>query len=160
MGRLRFRMELYREFFSIIKSLNEAGLAYSVVGGIALAFHAQPRFTRDIDILAKPADLPRYQELFNDLGYTELTEPWTFKNTEITMHRFGKRSTEDDQDLILIDLLIGHEDKHAAIIEQSIIDVSPAGNVHLATREDLIWMKRIRGSKQDEADIEKLEESE
>jgi len=30
----------------------------------------------------------------------------------------------------------------------------------LATREDLVWMKSIRGSKQDEAEIEKLEGSE
>jgi hypothetical protein len=50
-------MELYREFFTIIKALNQKGLDYSVVGGIALAFHAQPRFTRDIDLLAKPMDL-------------------------------------------------------------------------------------------------------
>ncbi len=93
------------------------------------------------------------------MGYSELAEPWTFSNTNITLHRFGKPSVEDDQDLILVDLLIGNEDAHAAIIEQSIFDESPAGKVRLATREDLIWMKRIRGSKQDEADIEKLEES-
>lgn len=153
-------MELYREFYAVINALNKNGLAYSVVGGIALAFHAQPRFTRDIDILARPADLPRYREVFQGLGYSETAEPWTFKDTNITLHRFGKPSVEDDQDLILVDLLIGNEDLHAAIIEQSIVDESPAGKVRLATREDLIRMKRIRGSKQDEADIEKLEGSE
>ena len=50
-------MELFREFFAVIEDLNDEGLAYSVVGGIALAFHSQPKFTRDIDILARPADL-------------------------------------------------------------------------------------------------------
>jgi hypothetical protein len=153
-------MELYREFYGVINALNKKGLAYSVVGGIALAFHAQPRFTRDIDILAKPADLPQYRQVFQELGYTELAEPWEFKNTEITLHRFGKPSLEDEEDFILIDLLIGNEERHASIIEQSIVDDSPAGKVYLATREDLIWMKKIRGSKQDEADIEKLEECE
>ena len=44
-------MELYREFFAVIKALNKKGLDYSVVGGIALAFHSQPRFTRDIEKL-------------------------------------------------------------------------------------------------------------
>lgn len=150
-------MELFREFFSVVEGLNREGLAYSVVGGIALAFHAQPRFTRDIDILAKPVDLERYKGVFGKLGYTELAEPWTFKNTKITMHRFGKPSLEYDEDLIVIDLLLGHEERHAAIIEQSILDESPAGTVRLASREDLIWMKQIRGSKMDEADIEKLE---
>lgn len=33
-------MELHRKFFSVIEGLNQEGLAYSVVGGIALAFHA------------------------------------------------------------------------------------------------------------------------
>lgn len=153
-------MELYRGFYAVINALNKNGLAYSVVGGIALAFHALPRFTRDINILAHPADLPRYREVFQGLGYSEMAAPWTFKNTDITLHRFGKPSVEDDQDLILVDLLIGNEDVHAAIIEQSIVDESPAGKVCLATREDLMKMKRIRGSKQDEADIEKLEGSE
>jgi len=153
-------MELYREFFSVIEGLNREGLAYSVVGGIALAFYSQPRFTRDIDILAKPVDLERYRVVFNKLGYTELAEPWDFQKTKITLHRFCKASIDQDHDMIEIDLLIGHEDRHSEIIEQSTLDESPAGKVRLATREDLIWMKRIRGSKQDEADIEKLEAEE
>lgn len=153
-------MELYREFFSVIESLNREGLAYSVVGGIALAFHSQPRFTRDIDILANPADLERYRQILSQLSYRELTAPFDFQKTKITLHRFGKPSMERHEDLIVIDLLLGHEDRHAQIIEQSTLDASPAGQVRLATREDLIWMKRIRGSKQDEADIEKLEAEE
>ena len=150
-------MELFREFFAVIEGLNQKGLAYSVVGGIALAFHSQPRFTRDIDILGKPADLELYREIFASLGYTEIAKPWTFQKTNLTMHRFGKGSLEDNKELIVVDLLLGHEDRHAEIIKQSILDESPAGMVSLATREDLIWMKRMRGSKQDAADIEKLE---
>ena len=85
-------MELYREFFSAIQGLNREGLAYSVVGGIALAFHSQPRFTRDIDILAKPTDLKRYRQIFSQLGYVALTAPRDFQKTKITLHRFGKRA--------------------------------------------------------------------
>jgi hypothetical protein len=44
-------VELYREFFAIIAALNQRGLDYSVVGGIAMAFHDLPRFTRDIEKL-------------------------------------------------------------------------------------------------------------
>jgi hypothetical protein len=150
-------MELFREFFAVVEELNQEGLDYSVVGGIALAFHAQPRFTRDIDILVRPVDLDRYRTVFSRLGYKELAQPWTFKNTKITLHRFGKQSTDQNADLIVIDLLLGHEDRHGEIIERSTVDQSPVGKVHLATREDLIWMKRLRGSKQDEADIENLE---
>ena len=52
----------------------------------------------------------------------------------------------------MIDLLFGYEDKHTEIIEQSIPDESPAGTVRLTTRDDLIWMKQVRGSKTDQAD--------
>ena len=152
-------MELYREFFAVIGALNEKGLDYSVVDGIALAFHAQPRFTRDIDILARPIDLPVYREIFKGLGYQDLSKPFTFQTTNITLHRFCKQSLEDDEEMLVIDLLLGHEDRHSEIIENSLVDESSAGKVHLAQREDLIWMKKFRGSKQDEADIEKLGET-
>lgn len=152
-------MELYREFFSIIKALNEKGLEYSVVGGIALAFHDHPRFTRDIDILAKPVDLPCYQATFAKLGYSPSSHPWQFDKTNLTLHRFAKPSEQDSDDLIVIDLLIGNEDRHLEIIKNSLSDTSTAGTVRLANRSDLIWMKKQRGSKQDEADIENLEQT-
>lgn len=151
-------MELYREFFSLVRKLNEAGIEYAVVGGIALAFHAQPRFTKDIDILAKPIDLEAYERILAELGYIKTAMPWTFSNTNITLHRFGKQSVDDPEELIIVNLLIGNEEIHSRIIERSQSDESAAGKVMLANRDDLIWMKRQRGSKQDEADIEKLED--
>ena len=151
-------MELYREFFSLVRKFNEAGLEYAVVGGIALAFHAQPRFTKDIDILVKPINLEAYERIFAELGYFKTALPWTFSNTNITVHRFGKQSVDDPEELIIVDLLIGNEEIHSRIIERSQSDESAAGKVMLANRDDLIWMKRQRGSKQDEADIEKLED--
>ena len=68
-------MELYREFFSLVRKFNEAGLEYAVVGGIALAFHAQPRFTKDIDILVKPINLEAYERIFAELGYFKTALP-------------------------------------------------------------------------------------
>jgi hypothetical protein len=50
-------MKIYDEFFSIIKKLNEANIHYAVVGGIALSFHTQPRYTKDIDILLLERDI-------------------------------------------------------------------------------------------------------
>jgi len=150
-------MGLFREFSIIIGALNKRDLQYTVVGGIALAFHHEPRFTRNIDILAKPADLPVYEGVFSSLGYFKTGEPWTFLKTNITLHRFAKHSVEDEDELLIIDLLIGHEARHEAVILNSLTDDSRAGSVRVATKDDLIWMKKIRASKQDEADIENLE---
>ncbi|XOV69487.1 MAG: nucleotidyl transferase AbiEii/AbiGii toxin family protein [Verrucomicrobiota bacterium] len=152
-------MELYKEFFHLIRKLNEQEASYSVVGGIALAFHSLPRFTRDIDILGVKEDIEKYGQIFTELGYISLGSPWTFENTNITLHRYGKRSQESREELLVVDLLIGNEPSHMKVIEQSIIDESPAGNVRLARREDLIWMKQLRSSPQDLVDIENLRKS-
>jgi hypothetical protein len=50
-------MDLHDEFFSIIEAFEENDITYVVIGGIALAFHDKPRFTKDIVSIreARPA---------------------------------------------------------------------------------------------------------
>jgi hypothetical protein len=38
------------DFRDLFAALNAAGARYLLVGGYAVAFHAQPRFTKDLDI--------------------------------------------------------------------------------------------------------------
>ena len=71
-----------------------------------MAFHDQPRFTKDIDILALPEDLKIIKKAFEELGYFESSSPWTFINTKITLYRFMKTENEDS---LLVDILIGGE---------------------------------------------------
>ena len=148
-------MDLYSEFFDITSKLNNAGIKYSVVGGIALAFHDVPRFTRDIDILVLPEDVPRISVILKDSGYSESADPWTFKRVNLTLHRFAKIKGEEH---IMIDILAGGDDRHKKIIEQSVSASSGKGNINIAAREDLIWMKRIRNSDQDKVDIKNLKD--
>jgi len=147
-------MNFYDEFFSIIKKLNESDIQYAVVGGIALAFHTQPRYTQDIDLLLLAKDIDNLKFILKKLGYTFEATPWTFKKTNITLHRLTKIEGEDS---LTIDLLAGHEERHKEIIENSVVEKTEYGLTCIASREDLIWMKRYRNSKQDIADIEALE---
>ena len=41
---------LNRDFKEFVKSLNDNGVRYLVVGGYAVALHGHPRYTKDIDI--------------------------------------------------------------------------------------------------------------
>ena len=148
------KMKIYDEFFSIIKKLNEANIHYAVVGGIALSFHTQPRYTKDIDILLLEGDIDNLKSILKKMGYTFEANPWTFKNTNITLHRLTKIEGEDS---LTIDLLVGNEGRHKEIIENAIVEETEYGLTCIASREDLIWMKRFRNSKQDIADIEALE---
>ena len=147
-------MELYREFFKIVEALNEADLSYAVVGGLAMAFHDVPRYTKDIDILGLHQDVDAYTGVFSKLGYSVGSNPWTFKDSKLTMYRFIKPS--EDEEFVVIDLLIGNLPEHQEIVERVVLDDSYIGKVKLASREDLIVLKKLRNSSQDKVDIENL----
>jgi hypothetical protein len=57
-------MNLFDEFFKIVESFEKMDLKYAVIGGIAMGFHDQPRFTKDIDILVLPEDLEKITTIF------------------------------------------------------------------------------------------------
>ena len=58
---------------------------------------------------------------------------------------------------MLIDILVARTEKTRQIIRDAVEAESEEGKVVLADRPDLIWLKKLRDSKQDQADIEKLE---
>lgn len=49
-------MSATKDFEELLASLRSHGVRAVVVGGHAVAFHARPRFTKDIDILVEPTD--------------------------------------------------------------------------------------------------------
>lgn len=57
----------FRDLFAV---LNAAGARYLLVGGYAVAFHAQPRFTKDLDIWTEPeaANAVRVYEALRQFG--------------------------------------------------------------------------------------------
>lgn len=150
-------MNIYDEFFSIIKAMNEANIPHAVVGGIALSFHTRPRYTKDIDFLLRAQDVDRLKSLLKKSGYIIEAVPWNFQNSNVTLHRLTKCEGEE---FLTIDLLAGNDKKHEKVIENAVGEETEHGMVRIATREDLIWMKRFRNSKQDIADIEALENDE
>ena len=45
---------MYEDFKELLSILNDSKVKYLVVGDYAVSFHAQPRATKDLDILIKP----------------------------------------------------------------------------------------------------------
>jgi len=43
-------MNLFDEFSAIVKTFQKKKMRFAVVGGLAMTFYDEPRFTRDIDI--------------------------------------------------------------------------------------------------------------
>jgi hypothetical protein len=89
-------------------------------------------------------------------GYFESALPWTFPEVAIELHRFLKVADEEDE--MLIDILVARDEKVRTIISNALEAESEEGSVMLANKRDLVWLKRMRNSKQDHADIEKLED--
>lgn len=146
-------MNLYDEFFALIPYLNKLGVRYAVIGGIAMAFHGRPRFTRDIDVLIHPDDIELVRMAFQRLGYRETAAPWTFRNTNLTLHRFLKVAGEEE---MMIDILLANTPDHQQIIARAVQAEAEIGPVHVATRNDLVRLKSSRNSDQDKVDIRGL----
>ena len=58
---------MYLDFKELLAILNAHKVQYLVVGGYAVSFHAQPRATKDLDLLVKP-DLPNAIALYAALA--------------------------------------------------------------------------------------------
>jgi len=63
----------------VLKRLNENGVRYCLVGGLALAHHSIPRVTQDVDLLVLPEDLPRVEELLKGHELRGTSEALIFK---------------------------------------------------------------------------------
>jgi predicted nucleotidyltransferase len=64
-------------------ALDEAGLAYALMGGLASSVYGRPRATDDIDFLVKPTEAKQALEALDEAGFeTEETNPsWIYKAT-------------------------------------------------------------------------------
>jgi len=148
-------MNVFEEFNHLVKELETHKVRYALVGGVAMAFYTEPRFTRDIDLLIDSEDYEKTKGILEKEGYFESASPWTFKRVPIELHRFLKVIDEDE---MIIDILIAEIEEVRRIIRDSVEAESEEGRIKIASRKDLIWLKRMRDSKQDQADIEKLED--
>jgi hypothetical protein len=151
-------MNVFTEFDAIVRRLRADDVEYALIGGVALAFYANPRFTQDIDLLVPEHALERVQKILQDLGYFESAIPWTFASTQLTLHRFLR---VEGVDPMLVDVLVAGSARHLEIVANAVEARDDRGGVvRVATRDDLVWLKRFRGSKQDLADIERLRDEE
>ncbi len=148
-------MNVFYEFWKIAKVFEEEKIPYALVGGVAIAFHSVPRFTKDIDILIEVKSLEQVSHLLKAQGYFESTSPRKFTTTELTLYRFMKIV---DGDEMLVDILVSGSKRHDEVIENAIIAESSEVRVSLARKDDLIWLKSFRNSLQDQADIEGLKD--
>jgi hypothetical protein len=134
-------------------AFNARGVRYLIVGGYAVIFHAQPRFTKDIDIFiqADPANaqavysaLASFGAPLNGIRPEEFAQRGTF-------FRFG----QDPHGFDILPDLPGIEFEAAWERRvESVIDLASGLTASFISAPDLIASKMAAGRPQDLADAE------
>jgi hypothetical protein len=76
-----------QDFKELLSAFNEHQVKYLIVGGYAVAIHAQPRATKDLDLFVQPdpdnakavfSALAKFGALLGDLSPEQLIDPNSF----------------------------------------------------------------------------------
>jgi len=110
-------MNVFQEFYQILKHLQAERIDYALVGGVAVAFHTEPRFTRDIDLLIRENDLEGVSKILKKEGYFQSAAPWAFRDSITTLYRFLKVKNADQ---MIIDIIVAGDDRHERIITDAL----------------------------------------
>lgn len=153
-------MDLFGEVVALTAALETAEIDYAICGGVALAVHGAPRATKDIDLLAKEADLPRLREVSRARGFTIEALPMTFTSSGISIRRFTR--IEPDRRTLMLGVLLADGPLEAVWQTRVRIQFAAAGDppcaLWVVSREGLISLKLAAARPQDIVDIQKLQE--
>lgn len=149
-------MNLLEEMLGLIDGLRDASVDYAICGGIAVAIHGYPRFTKDIDVLVRGEDLESIRRVASARGFGLEGGLLRFAAGTPEERAVFRVSKADGPDLITLDLLLVTpalrevwESRESVTWKGRTLDV--------VTRDGLVRMKRLAGRAQDLVDIEHLE---
>ena len=146
---------MYSDFKELLSVLNAHRVKYLVVGAYAVSIHAQPRATKDLDILVK-ADAANAQAVFAALGqFGAPLEGLTAADfaEQGPFLRMGREPVGVD----ILTAMAGVE--FTAAWErriEAIVDQESGLKANFISREDLIAGKLASGRLQDLADVDAI----
>jgi hypothetical protein len=152
-------MDPYDELLGIIDALSLAGREYAVCGGIALAIHGHPRFTKDIDLLVRGEDLEAIRKAVAARGFTVEGGRIPFglgRPDERVVYRVSKVA---GRDVLTLDLLLVNRTLEEVWADRRVARWQ-GRDLQVVSREGLVKMKRLAGRDQDMVDLRRLESGE
>lgn len=147
-------MTLFDELSTIVRTLDDAGIEYALVGGLAVAVWGAPRATQDIDLLVRPESVDPIMTAVEAHGFRFRALPMTFKDG-MTLQRISKI---DAGALLTLDLILVDLNLEPVWATRRPFDVGGT-QVSVISRAALIQMKAAAGRPQDALDIQNLEEA-
>jgi len=149
---------MYQDYKDLLSAFHAHGVKYLIVGGYAVIFHAQPRFTKDIDVLirADPANAQATYAALAEFGAPlEGIRPEDFADRG-SFFRFGRdpRGFDILPDIPGIDFDAAWERR-----VEGVIDAATGLKAFFISRDDLIAAKLASGRTRDLADVEEIREA-
>ena len=149
---------MYQDFKDLLSAFHAHNVKYLIIGGYAVALHAQPRATKDLDVFIKadPANaqavyaaLAAFGASVEDIRVEDLADRSSFI-------RFGREPLAVDihSDIPGVDFDAAWQRRIEAII-----DPQSGLKAFFISRDDLIASKLASGRTRDLADIEELREA-
>lgn len=151
--------DLYETFRAVVQALDERGVPFAICGGLAMAIHAHPRATVDIDLIVPPGDIDGLAAVTATLGFRRHPRTIVAAGGAVIIHRLTK-IVADDPDVLVLDVIEVRSGPTGDAWATRVTREWEGQTVSAISREGLIALKRLRGSPQDLADIAALEQPE
>ena len=145
-------MDVNSDFRDLLLAFNDAGVKYLIVGGLALAFHDRPRFTKDLDLWveASAENAPRVYAALASFGAPlDKISKDDFQKPDVVF-QIGVAPLR----VVVMTSITGVGFGDAwNTRERTVYGDAP---VHVIGRDSLIANKRATGRRQDILDVERL----
>ncbi len=142
-----------KDFKELLSAFNAHQVKYLIVGGYAVAFHAQPRATKDLDLFVQPepkngeavfAALAKFGAPMGGLKPADLIDPGSFFRMGVPPHMIEILSQISG---------VTFEDAWRRRVE-TVIDEQTGLKAFVISADDFITNKLASGRHQDFADVE------
>jgi predicted nucleotidyltransferase len=156
-----------RSVEAIVRALNEAGVQYLIVGGLAVNAHGFVRFTRDVDIVLglEPANAERGLNTLLNAGWrlaipetpAAFANPATRARWRTERNMIVLKLWSDEHRRTPIDVFIYEPFDFAKELTRAVrMEMVPGVLAPVVSLETLLRMKREAGRAQDLEDIKEL----
>ena len=145
-------MRVEKDYEDLLQLFNKHNVEYCIIGSFAVAFHATPRYTKDIDILVNPttSNAENIVKALNDFGFPSLNLNIDDFNTEGKIIQLGFEPVRID----ILTSISGLSFKQ--IWKNKVSGTYGYEQVYFIGKNDLIMSKLHANRAQDKADIEIL----
>ena len=147
-------VKIQKDYEELLELFNKHKVVYCIVGAYAVAFHARPRFTKDLDILVKP-------ERENGVRIVNALREFGFQSPDLTEKDFSRKGKI---------IQLGYEPVRVDIVTSvdgcTFTEIWKNRKRGLYGRQQVSFIgitqlmknKKAAGRKQDQADLEILRE--